>query len=330
VKHSNRPKENSVNTLRNLAGALAVTLAAATPALAAWPEKPVRVVVTTVPGPLDAFARAVVGRMQERLKQPFVIDNKPGAGGNVGADMVTKAAPDGYTLLFALDTTFTVNPSLYAQMPFDPAKDLAIVGVPVTYGQMLAVNPHVAANSLPDLIKLAKAQKLSYASGGNGSPSHLTMAAFLATAGVDMVHIPYKGTGASVIDVMGGQVESVFAVTSGIWPQVKAGKLKALAVSSEKRSVTAPDVPTVAEQGYPSFNASFAYVLAAPANTPPEILQTLARELAAAMQSKEVMDLDKLADYTPTNLNPQASAAWLAETRKHWADVISKSKIKAD
>jgi tripartite-type tricarboxylate transporter receptor subunit TctC len=316
---------------KTVASALAVIVSlSATGAMAAWPEKPVRVIVTTVPGPLDAFARAVLGRLQEKLKQPFIVDNKAGAGGNIGADMVAKAPADGYTLLFALDTTFTVNPSLYSQMSFDPAKDFAIVGVPVTYGQMLAVNPRVPANSLPEFVKLAKAQKLSYASGGNGSPSHLTMAAFLASAGLDMVHVPYKGTGASVVDVMGGQVESVFAVSSGIWPQAKAGKLKALAVSSEKRSVAAPEVPTVAEQGYPGFSATFAYVLAAPAGTPPEIQQVLARELAAAMQSKEVMDLDKIADYTPTNLNPQASTAWLADTRKRWADIIVKAKIKAD
>jgi tripartite-type tricarboxylate transporter receptor subunit TctC len=319
-----------VKKLKTLAGALAIIAAAASPAFAAWPEKPVRVIVTTVPGPLDAFARAVLGRVQERLKQPFIVDNKPGAGGNLGADIVSKAPADGYTLLFALDTTFTVNPSLYQQMTFDPAKDFAIIGVPVTYGQMLAVNPRVPVNSLPEFVKYAKAQKIAYASGGNGSPSHLTMAAFVATAGLDMVHVPYKGTGASVVDVMGGQVESLFAVSSGIWPQAKAGKLKALAVSSEKRSPAAPDVPTVAEQGYPGFNATFAYVFAAPAGVPVEIQQTLARELAAAMQSKEVMDLDRLADYTPTNLNPQASAAWLLDTRKRWADVIVKAKIKVD
>jgi tripartite-type tricarboxylate transporter receptor subunit TctC len=320
-----------VRHIKQLAGALAlIAAAAAGPAAAAWPEKPVRVVVTTVPGPLDAFARAVLGRMQDRLKQPFVVDNKPGAGGNLGTDIVAKAPADGYTLVFALDTTFTVNPSLYPQMPFDPAKDLAVIGVPVTYGQMLAVNPRVQAQNLSDFVKLAKAQKLTYASGGNGSPSHLTMAAFLANAGLEMVHIPYKGTGASVIDVMGGQVESVFAVSSGIWPQAKAGKLKALAVSSEKRSAAAPDVPTVSEQGYPGFSATFAYVLAAPAGTPPEIQQILARELAAAMQSKEVVDLNTLADYSATHMNPQQSAAWLAETRKRWADVISRAKIKAD
>lgn len=295
-----------------------------------YPERPVKVVVTTVPGPLDAFARAVVNQMQLRLKQPFIVENKPGAGGNVGADFVAKAPPDGYTLLFALDTTFTVNPFLYEKMSFDVAKDFAIIGVPVTYSQMLAVGPKVTgATNLADFVKLARTQKLSYASGGNGSPSHLTMAAFLSRAGLDMVHVAYKGTGASVLDVMGGQVDSVFAVTSGILPQVKAGKLKALAVSGAQRSPAAPDVPTVAELGYPGFNASFAYVLAAPAGTPPEIQQLLARELAAAMNTTQVADLDHLADYMPTQLGPEASATWLRDTRQHWGDVISKAKIKA-
>jgi tripartite-type tricarboxylate transporter receptor subunit TctC len=280
-----------------------------------------------VPGPLDAFARAVVAQMALRLKQPFVVENKPGAGGNVGAEQVAKAPADGYTLLFALDTTFTVNPSLYEKTSFDAAKDLAIIGVPVTYSQMLAVGPNVKANSLAELVKLAKAEKMSYASGGNGSPSHLTMAAFLASAGAEMVHVPYKGTGASVIDVMGGQVHSVFAVTSGIWPQAKAGKLKALAVSGTQRSAAAPDVPTVAELGFPNFNATFAYVLAAPAGMPKEIQQLLARELAAAMKTVEVTDLNRIADYAATDMGPEASANWLRETRKRWAAVITAEKI---
>ncbi|NML44780.1 tripartite tricarboxylate transporter substrate binding protein [Ramlibacter sp. G-1-2-2] len=305
-------------------------LAAATPALAEYPERPVRVVVTTVPGPLDAFARVVVKQVSEKLKQPFIVDNRAGAGGNVGADIVAKAPADGYTILFALDTTLTVNPSLYDKMPFDVNKDLAIISVPVTYSQMLAVGPNVKANSLADLVQLAKTQKMSYASGGNGSPSHLTMAAFLATAGLDMTHVPYKGTGASVVDVMGGQVDSVFAVVSGIWPQAKAGKLKPLAVSGNVRSPSAPDVPTVAELGYPGFNASFAYVIAAPANTPKEILQLLTREVQAAMASKEVQDLDHQADYSPTGLSPEASATWIRDMRKRWSEVITKAKISAN
>jgi tripartite-type tricarboxylate transporter receptor subunit TctC len=293
----------------------------------AYPNKPVRVIVTTVPGPLDAFARAVVGQMQKRLHQPFVIENRPGAGGNLGADLVAKSTADGYTVLFALDTTFTVNPALYAKMPFDPARDFSIIGVPVTYSQVLAVSPRVKAYSLADFVKLAATEKMSYASGGNGSPSHLTMAAFLATAGLDMVHIPYKGTGASVVDVMGGQVDSVFAVGSGILPHVEAGKLRALAVSGERRSAAAPHLPTVAELGYPGFNASFAYVMATPAATPKPIAQLLARELAIAMKSPEVMELNRAADYRATQLSPQASAAWLEAGRKRWGDVVARTGI---
>ena len=153
------------------------------------------------------------------------------------------------------------------------------------------------------------------------------MAAFLNTAGLDMTHIPYKGTGQSVIDVMGGQVDSVFAVGSGILPQAKAGKLRAIAISGTARSTTAPEVPTVAEAGFPGFNASFAYVLAAPAGTPPEIVQLLAREVALAMNTPEVREFNRNADYAPTNLAPAESAAWLRDTRKRWAEVITKAKI---
>lgn len=318
-----------MKAIKTLAAALAATamLASAPASAQQYPDKPIKVVVTTVPGPLDAFARAVVQQMSQHLKQPIVVENKPGAGGNLGADIVAKAPADGYTLLFALDSTFTVNPSLYDKMPFDWTRDLAIIGVPVTYSQMLAVGPNVPANNLAEFVKLAKSTPMSYASGGNGSPSHLTMAAFLATAGLEMVHVPYKGTGASVVDVMSGQVQSVFAVTSGIWPQAKAGKLKALAVSGTQRSASAPDVPTVAELGFPQFNATFAYVLAAPAGTPKEIQQLLARELAAAMKTPEVMEFDRTADYAATGLGAEASAAWLRDTRKRWASVISSAKI---
>jgi tripartite-type tricarboxylate transporter receptor subunit TctC len=292
-----------------------------------YPDKPVRVIVTTVPGPLDAFARVVMQQLEKHLKQPFLVDNRPGAGGNLGADIVAKAPADGYTLLFALDTTFTVNPWLYKKMPFDGAKDLTIISVPVTYSQVLAVNPNIKADTLADFVKLAKSRHLTYASGGNGSPSHLTMAAFMAAAGIDMTHVPHHATGASVIDVMGGQVDSQFAVGSGVLPQAKAGKLRALAISGQRRSSVAPDLPTVAESGYPDFNASFAYVLAAPAGTPPEIVQLLAREVALAMNSPEVREHDRIADYAPTNLGQPQSAAWLAEMRKRWGDVVQKSAI---
>ena len=313
-----------------LAVAAFAMLSVATASAQSYPDKPVRVIVTTVPGPLDAFARVVMQQIEKRLKQTFIIDNRAGAGGNLGADMVAKAPADGYTLLFALDTTFTVNPAVYRKMPFDVAKDFAVISVPVTYSQVLAVNPNVKATTVAEFVKLAKTSHLSYASGGNGSPSHLSMASFMATAGIEMTHVPYKGTGASVIDVMAGQVDSVFAVGSGILPQAKAGKLRALAMSGQQRSAAAPDLPTIAESGYPDYNASFAYVLAAPAGTPPEIVQLLAREVALAMDTPEVRELDRQADYAPTKLNQAQSGAWLADMRKHWTDVVRKGSITID
>ncbi len=311
-----------------------VTLAACALALAAqaqpYPAKPVRVIVTTVPGPLDTFARIIGEKVSTSLKQPFVIENKPGAGGNIGADMVAKSAPDGYTLLFALDTTFTVNPAIYKKMPFDPVKDFAVISVPVTYGQMLAVNAAVPAKSVADLVNLAKQKPMNYASGGNGSPSHLTYAYFLAAAGVDMSHIPYKGTGQSIVDVVAGQVDSIFAVTTGVYPHVKSGKLRALGVSSLKRSALAPEVPTVAESGFQGFDASFAYALLAPAGTTDEIVQLLNREVRKALASPDVQEKNRVADYAAMDLDPPQSAAWLKDRHEHWARVVQRAGIMAE
>ena len=317
-------------SVRSLSLACALACVGGSVLAQTYPNKPVRVVVTTVPGPLDAFARAVLAQMQTNLNQPFVVDNKPGAGGNVGADVVAKAPADGYTLLFALDTTFTVNPSLYEKMPFDPDRDFSFIGVPVTYSQVLVSGPSMKATSLTQFVQMAKAKQLSYASGGNGSPSHLTMAAFLSAAGLNMTHIPYKGTGASVVDVLGGQVDALFAVGSGVLPHAKAGKLQALASSGTQRSAATADLPTVAEQGFPNFNATFAYVLAAPAGTPPEIVNLLAKEMNLAMKSPKVMELNRVADYTETQLSQQASAEWLRHARGHWHGVITTAKIKGD
>jgi tripartite-type tricarboxylate transporter receptor subunit TctC len=307
--------------------AAAALIALATNAFAQYPAKPVRVIVTTVPGPLDTFARIICDKMSAALKQPFVIENKAGAGGNIGAEMVAKSPADGYTLLFALDTTFTVNPAIYKTMPFNVEKDFAVISVPVTYGQMLAVNSAVPAKNVKELVALAKQKPLNYASGGNGSPSHLSFAYFLATSGVDMNHIPYKGTGQSIVDVVAGQVDAIFAVTTGVYPHVKSGKLRALAVSSLKRSELAPEVPTVAESGYPGFDASFAYALLAPAGTPEEIVQGLAREVKTAMAAPDVQQKNRVADYTPTDLDAKQSAQWLKQKREHWAHVVHQAGI---
>jgi tripartite-type tricarboxylate transporter receptor subunit TctC len=309
---------------------LAAALAGLPAAAQQYPTKPVRVIVSTVPGPLDAFTRVLFEKVAAELKQPFVIENRPGAGGNLAAELVAKAAPDGYTLLSAIDTTFTVNPTLYKKLAFDPVKDFAVISVPVTYGQMLAVHPSVPANSVAELVTLAKQKRLTYASGGNGTPSHLTYAYFLATAGVDMTHIPYKGTGQSVVDVVGGQVDTIFAVVNGVLPQVKGGKLRALGISSTQRSGLAPDVPTIAESGFAGFDASFAYALMAPAATPDEIVQTLNRVVLRALAMPDVQDKNRLADYVVTGLDPKQSVTWLKDNRERWAKVIARAGISAD
>ena len=292
-----------------------------------YPAKPVRVIVTTVPGPLDTFARIISEKVSTSLKQPLVIENKPGAGGNIGADLVAKSPADGYTLLFALDTTFTVNPAIYKTLPFDPVKDFAVISVPVTYGQMLAVNASVPARSVPELIALAKKKPMNYASGGNGSPSHLTYAYFLAANGIEMSHVPYKGTGQSIVDVVAGQVDTIFAVTTGVYPHVKSGKLRALGVSSTKRSALAPEVPTVAETGVQGFDASFAYALLAPASTPQDIVQLLNREVRKALAMADVQDKNRVADYEAMDLDPKQSAEWLRQRREHWTRVVQRAHI---
>ena len=296
----------------------------------AYPSKPVRVIVSTVPGPLDTFARIIVDKIAASLKQPFVVENKAGAGGNIAAEMVAKSPADGYTLLFSIDTTFTVNPAIYKTLPFDPARDFATISVPVIYGQLLAVHPSVPANSVAELVALARQKNLTYASGGSGSPSHLSGAYFLATAGIGMTHIPYKGTGQSVIDVVGGQVDTIFAVVTGVLPHVKAGKLRALGISGARRSALAPDVPTIAESGYPGFEASFAYALMAPAGTPDEIVQLLSREVLRALAQPDVQEKNRTFDYVPTGLGPAQSAAWLKENRDRWAEVVKRAGITAN
>jgi tripartite-type tricarboxylate transporter receptor subunit TctC len=296
-----------------------------------YPNKPVKLVVSTVPGPLDAFARIIAEKLATSLKQPFVVENKAGAGGNIAAEFVKGQPADGYTLLFSIDTTFTVNPPLYkGKVPFDPVKDFIAISVPVTYGQMLTVNPTVPVRNVHELIALSKQKPLTYASGGNGSPSHLVAAYFLSTAGANMTHIPYKGTGQSVIDVLGGRVDSLFAVTNGVLPYVKDSRLKALAVSSAARSALAPDVPTIAELGYPGFDVSFAYALMAPAGTPDEIVQLLSREVLKAMTQPDVIEKNRMADYVATGLDPKQSAAWLRDNREKWTKVINQAGISPE
>jgi tripartite-type tricarboxylate transporter receptor subunit TctC len=324
-------KEIMKTILRRAALAATTALLSASSAAAlaqTYPAKPIRIIVPYAPGgSTDVVFRILAPRLTEILGQQIVIDNRPGAASTIGLEIVAKSPPDGYTLLFSLDTTFTVNPAIYKKLPFDPAKDFAVIAVPVTYGQMLAVHSSVPAKSIAELVALAKQKPMNYASGGNGSPSHLSFAYFLATSGADMSHIPYKGTGQSIVDVVAGQVDSIFAVTTGVLPHVKSGKLRALGVSSATRSALAPEVPIVAESGFQGFDASFAYALLAPARTPDDIVQLLGREVKSAMAASDVQDKNRIADYAGTDLDPRQSAAWLRDKREHWARVVQRAGI---
>jgi len=309
---------------------IALVLAAASAGAQTYPSKPVRVIVTTVPGPLDTFARLITDKVSTALKQPFVIENKPGAGGNIGAELVAKSPADGYTLLFALDTTFTVNPSLYKKLPFDPAKDFAPISVPVTYGQMLAVNSAVPAKNVKELVALAKQKPLNYASGGNGSPSHLSFAYFLATSGVEMSHIPYKGTGQSIVDVVAGQVDAIFAVTNGVLPHVKSGRLRALGVSSLKRSPLAPDVPTIDEAGVKGYEMSYWFAAYVPARTPQAVVHRLHDLLVAATRSATAKAFYESSGTEPVVSTPEELARFQQAESQKWGRIIKAANIEPE
>ena len=248
-----------------------------------YPTKPIRIVVPfPAGGTTDILARAVAQRLTETLGQPVVVDNRPGAGGNIGAELVAKAAPDGYTLLMGTVGTHAINASLYAKMPYDHVRDFAPVILVAGVPNVLVINPALPVNSVQELIAYGKANpgKLNFASSGNGTSIHLSAELFKTMTGVQMAHVPYKGSAPALVDLMGGQVQLMFDNLPSALPQIKAGKLKALAVTSAQRSSALPDVPTVIESGLPGFEASSWFGLLAPAGTPKDIIAKLNGEVA--------------------------------------------------
>lgn len=252
-------------------------------------------------------------RLQAALKQPFVIENRAGAGGNIGADVVAKSAPDGYTLGVATDTIFTVNPLVYGRMPFDPWKDIVPVTLLGSFSQTMVCNPSVPANTLSELLALSKRQRITYASGGPGVPGHLAAELLLSMTGTSMLHVPYKGPAAASSDMMGGQVNCGFLATPTVMPLVKSGKLKAIAVSTATRSPLAPDVPTAAESGVPGFDAPFYAVLFAPKDTPAEIIRTMNREVVKALSLPEVKQRAAGLDIVTLGGSPQEATKILRD-----------------
>jgi tripartite-type tricarboxylate transporter receptor subunit TctC len=270
---------------RLLAGTI-LAVAATSIFAQAYPTKTVTIVVPWPPGgPSDIAARPIGKALADALKQPFIIDNRGGAGGNIGSALVAKAPPDGYTLLITSSAPIVINPSLYKQMPFDPAKDLAPITNLLRVPLILAVHPSVPVKNLQELIAYVNAQKgkAQYASAGNGTPQHLTGEMFKSLANLDMVHVPYKGSAPAITDLVGGHVPMMFDSAIAILPQIKAGKVKAIAITGAKRSSILPDVPTFDEAGMKGFESYAWYGFFAPANTPPEIIATLNRETLKAM-----------------------------------------------
>ena len=310
----------------------AAALCAAQLALAqTWPAKPVRMLITFPPGgPSEIVTRLVSERLQAELKQPFVVENRPGAGGNIGAHAVASAPPDGHLFGITTDTLFTVNPLVYGKMPFDPWSDIVPVTLLGSFSQMMVCNPAVQASTLSELLQLSKRERLTYASGGPGVPGHLAAELLLSTTGTSMLHVPYKGPAAATADVMGGQVNCGFLATPTVLPHVKAGKLRALAVSTAKRSPLAAEVPAAAEAGVPGFDAPFYLVLFAPKATPAPILALMNREVVKALESAPIQERAAALDVVTLGGSPEEATRVLKAAASKWAPVVQRIGLKLD
>jgi tripartite-type tricarboxylate transporter receptor subunit TctC len=298
-----------------------------------YPSKPVRVIVTFPPGSTpDIVGRALASRLQEAMGQPFVVENRAGAGGNIGADAVAKAAPDGYTLLVSTNGVFAINKALYKTMPFDPDKDLAPLSLLATAPQMLVVQPSLGLKDFKGFVEYAKRNpgKLSYGSVGGGSASHLTMELLKSDAGVDLVHVPYKGFPPAVTDMLAGNIHAMFAIVPGVLPHVKAGKMTALAVTALKRSQLAPDVPSVAELGLPQLESLAWIGLAGPAGLSPDVVDRITTETVRGMRRPEVRELLGKQGFDVVASSPQEFSRWIQAESAKWARVIRLSGATAE
>ena len=323
-------------TLRNwLRSACAVGYVAVT--FSAWgqnyPSKAVRVVIPYPAGSTpDIVGRALATKLHASLGQPFIVENKPGAGGNIGADSVAKSAPDGHTLLVAVNGPVAVNKYLYKEMPYDPETDLLPVSLLASSPQMLAVIPSLGARTFAEFIKLVRLKpgRLSYASVGSGSASHLTMELLKSDANVFIVHIPYRGFPPAVTDMLAGNIDSIFAIIPAVLPHVRARKLSALAVTSTKRNQMAPDVPSVAELGYPQLESLAWIGLLAPAGTSPGVVSRLSVETVRAMRSADTQDSLGKQGFDVVASSPAEFSTWIRAESEKWSKVIRVSGATAD
>ncbi len=333
-----RPHLDTPRIWRSIAVAFACALGVpgflVPPAAAqAYPSKPIRLVVPFPPGgSLDVVARAIGQKLTEAWGQPVVIDNRPGAGGNIGADLVAKSAPDGYTILEGALSTHAVNVSLYGKMPYDPIKDFAPITLVATTPNVLVVNPTLPVNSVPELVAYAKAHPgtLSFGSGSNGSAGHLAGELFKTEARVDMVHIPYKGGAPALQALLAGDTQLMFDNLANSTPQLKAGRLKALAVTTARRSALAPELPTLAETGLPGFDIYTWWGFMAPAGTPKEIIAKWNAEVTRILATPEMKAFFAQQGAEPAPTTPEQFAALIRSEIPKYAKIVKDSGAKVD
>jgi tripartite-type tricarboxylate transporter receptor subunit TctC len=328
MKTSNPTRRTTLAALA-LSAALGAVLGTAQ-AQDAYPAKPVKFINNFPPGgPSDILARSVAATLQEMLKQPFVVENKAGAAGNIGADQVAKSPADGYTVLFGIDTTFTINPHLYPAMPFKPA-DLKPVVIMASSGLLLGVNPGTGIKRFGDLLSQGRARSLNFSSAGNGSPGHLAAAMLGNSTPVKTTHIPYRGNTPAVTAVLSGEVDGGILATPGMLPHVQSGKITALAVTSARRSRLAPQLPTVAELGLKSLEQEVLYLVMVPAATPDAVVQTLAKGITDALQRPDAKERLVKLDLFYEGQTGAAAAQRLADLSARYGQVVRATGITSN
>ncbi len=322
---------SSVRLVASL-GLLAIVAVAATTGAQSYPGKPVKLIVPFPPGgPADVLGRIFAQKLGELWGQTVVVDNRPGAGGNIGADLTAKSPPDGYTLILSA-SSHVINASLYGKLPYDPIKDFTPISQVAYYSLVLVTHPSLPVSSVRDVVALAKAKpgQLTCASAGSGTPTHLTAELFRIAAGIDFVHVPYKGAAPATNDLLGGQVQMMFNNPVSALPHVKTGKLRALATTGARRSPVTPDIPTVAELGYPGFEAGTWYAFLGPAGLPKEIVTKLHTDLLKVLHMKDVRERLAAQAIDPIGTTPEQLAAIMKADLDKWAKVIRSANITAD
>jgi tripartite-type tricarboxylate transporter receptor subunit TctC len=318
--------------LKGLALAVALLTAGVAAAAERYPQRPIRLIVAFAPGgSADVVARIIGQKLSESIGQQVVIDNRPGAGGNLSAEIAARAAPDGYTLYMS-SASLVVNVSLYRKVAYDPVRDFAPVTLLASAQNVLVAHPSVPARSVKELIALARKTpgRINYASTGSGTSGHLAMELFRSMSGIDMTHVPYKAVGQAQVDLLAGQVSLWFPTIPGALPHIKAGKMIALAVSGAKRSPALPDVPTVAEAALPGFEASTWYPILAPAKTPAAIVDQLNRQLVAIVTAPQVREQLLQAGVEPIGSSQRALADHIRVEIAKWAKVVQVSGVRLD